>query len=282
MIAPYRLATAEERAYYEGVLYPLQDRILAVAAGYGDDLVLTGGTALARAYLHHRYSDDIDLFTLRPQAGTLGRDFANALRATGFGVEPVVESSSFVRMMVGDANGETAIQVDVAPDAPRVADALRSELGGVYVHTLRDLAANKIGAFENRSEVKDVVDLFHLAQRFAWPEIFADAERKRVPIAYEDLQHFLATPVNGSALLSAPIAEADFDRFVTTLRAEVAAEIKKKLLECRTQVPKIASSLLWDTPPELRTINPRTKPVLARRAPTLPLPQRLALLEALA
>jgi predicted nucleotidyltransferase component of viral defense system len=43
------------------VLYPLQDRILAVAAGYGDDLVLTGGTALARAYLHHRYSDDIDL-----------------------------------------------------------------------------------------------------------------------------------------------------------------------------------------------------------------------------
>jgi Nucleotidyl transferase AbiEii toxin, Type IV TA system len=282
MTAPYRLATAAERAYYEGVLYPLQDRILAIAAEYGDDLVLTGGTALARAYLHHRYSDDIDLFTLRPQAGTLGRDFANALRAAGFTVEPVVESSSFVRMMAGDANGEAAIQVDIAPDAPRVEEAVRSQLGGVYVHTLRDLAANKIGAFENRSEVKDVVDLFHLARRFTWPEIFADAERKRVPIAYEDLQHFLATPVNGSALLSEPIAEADFDRFVTTLRAEVAAEIKKKLLECRAQVPKIASSLLWDTPRELRTINPRTKSVLARRAPTLPLPQRLALLEALA
>ncbi len=284
MMAPYRLATAEERAYYEGVLYPLQDRILTVAASYGDDLVLTGGTALARAYLHHRYSDDIDLFTLRPQAGTLGRDFANALRAAGFTVEPMVESSSFVRMMVGDGGndeGGAAIQVDVAPDAPRVEDAVRSELGGVCVHTLRDLAANKIGAFENRSEVKDVVDLFHLAQRFTWPEIFADAERKRVPIAYEDLQHFLATPVNGSALLSTPIAEADFERFVTTLRAEVAAEIKKKLLECRAQIPKIASSLLWDTPREVRTINPRTKLVLARRAPTLPLPQRLALLEAL-
>jgi hypothetical protein len=282
MTAPYRLATAAERAHYEGVLYPLQDRILTIAAAYGDDLVLTGGTALARAYLHHRYSDDIDLFTLRPQAGTFGRDFANALRAAGFTVEPMVEWSSFVRMMVGDANGEAAIQVDVAPDAPRVEDAVRSELGGVCVHTLRDLAANKIGAFENRSEVKDVVDLFHLAQRFTWPDIFADAERKRVPIAYEGLQHFLATPVNGSALLSTPIAEADFERFVTTLLASAAAQIDKKFLECRAQIPKIASNLLWDTPRELRTVNRRTKLVLARRAPALPLPQRLALLEALA
>ncbi len=281
MAAPYRLATAEERAYYEGVLYPLQDRILAIAAGYGDDLVLTGGTALARLYLHHRYSDDIDLFTLRPQAGTLGRDFANALRAGGFSVEPVVESASFVRMMVGAVDGTAAIQVDVAPDTPRVEAAARSELG-VYAHTLRDIAANKIGAFENRSEVKDVVDLFHLAQRFAWPEIFADAERKRVPIAYEDLQHFLATPVNGSALLSAPIDAADFERFVATLRAEVAAEIKKKVSGCRARISEIASSLLWDAPRELRTINPRTKPVLRRRAPQLPLPQRIALLEALA
>ncbi len=281
MAAPYRLATAAERAYYEGTLYPLQDRILAVAAGYGDELVLTGGTALARVYLHHRYSDDLDLFTLQPQAGRLGRDLANALRAGGFTVEPLVASSGFVRMMVGTVDGAAAIQVDVAPDAPRVEAPVRSALGA-YVHTLRDIAANKVGAFENRSEVKDAVDLFHLAQRFAWPDVFADAERKRVPIAYEDLQHFLATPVNGSALLSAPIAEDDFARFVAALRAEAAAEINRKVSASRARIPEIASSLLWDAPRELRTINPRTRPVLQRRAPQLPLPQRIALLEALA
>jgi hypothetical protein len=38
MSVPFRVATTDERASYEGVLYPLQDRILAVAATYGDAL----------------------------------------------------------------------------------------------------------------------------------------------------------------------------------------------------------------------------------------------------
>ncbi|MDQ2909189.1 MAG: nucleotidyl transferase AbiEii/AbiGii toxin family protein, partial [Candidatus Eremiobacteraeota bacterium] len=73
MHLPFRLATPEERRLYENVLYPLQNRILSVAATYADALVLTGGTALARCYFEHRYSDDIDLFTSQPHAGLLGR-----------------------------------------------------------------------------------------------------------------------------------------------------------------------------------------------------------------
>ncbi|MEA2784014.1 MAG: hypothetical protein QOF71_118 [Candidatus Eremiobacteraeota bacterium] len=279
MSVPFRLATPEERAYYEGVLYPLQDRILAVAATYGDALVLTGGTALARLYLNHRYSDDIDLFTLQGHAGTLGRDFANELQLRGFAVEPVTESVAFMRMWVGD--GTSRVQVDVAPDAQRVEPAAPSALG-VYAHTLRDIAANKIGAFEDRAEIKDAVDLYYLAKRFTWQQLFDDAETKRVPIAYDDLRHFLETPLRGSALLVSPIEEADFVRFVASLRDEVAAEIKKKVAEYRLRLDSIVSDLLWDTPRELRTINDQTYAVLERRAPQLPLPQRIVLLEALA
>jgi len=36
--APYRVATSEERCYYAEVLYPLHDRILAIAGEYGDEL----------------------------------------------------------------------------------------------------------------------------------------------------------------------------------------------------------------------------------------------------
>ncbi|HEV2739282.1 MAG TPA: nucleotidyl transferase AbiEii/AbiGii toxin family protein [Candidatus Elarobacter sp.] len=279
MSVPFRLATPEERAYYEGILYPLQDRILAVAATYGDALVLTGGTALARLYLNHRYSDDIDLFTLQGHAGTLGRDFANELGSNGFVVEPVTEAVAFMRMWVGD--GEQRVQVDVAPDAHRVEPPEPSGLR-VYTHTLRDIAANKIGAFENRTEVKDAVDLYHLTRRFTWQQLFDDAETKRVPIAYDDLRHFLETPLRGSALLVEPIAEAEFARFVTSLRDEVAAEVKKKVTEYRLRLDSIVADLLWDTPRELRTINDQTRDVLERRAPQLPLPQRIALLEALA
>lgn len=278
MSVPFRTATDAERAYYEGVLYPLQDRILAVVATYGDALVLTGGTALARLYLGHRYSDDVDLFTLQGHAGTLGRDLANALQAAGFTIDPVTESPAFMRMLVGD--GSHSIQVDVAPDSARVEAAARSELG-VYAHALRDIAANKIGAFEDRSEVKDAVDLYYLTRRFAWSQLFADAEHKRVPIAYDDLRHFLDTPLQGAALLIQPVDEADFARFVAELREEVSAEIKKKVTEYRTRLGTIVASLLWDTPSELRTINERTRAVLERRAPQLPLPQRIALQEAL-
>jgi hypothetical protein len=279
MSVPFRVATSEEQAHYEGVLYPLQDRILAVAATYGDALVLTGGTALARLYLHHRYSDDVDLFTLQGHAGSLGRDFANELQGRGFTVEPVTEALAFMRMWVGD--GEHRVQVDVAPDAQRVEPATPSALG-VHAHAVRDIAANKIGAFENRSEVKDAVDLYHLTRRFTWRQLFDDAETKRVPIAYDDLRHFLDTPLRGSALLVSPIEETEFARFVTSLRDEVAAEVKKKVAEYRLRLDSIVRDLLWDTPSELRTINERTHDVLERRAPQLPLPQRLALLEALA
>ena len=278
-VPPFRAATPEERALYESRLYPLQDRILAVAATYADALVLTGGTALARLYLHHRYSDDLHLFTLHGHAGTLGRDFANALQSAGFSVEPVTESVAFMRMWVGDETQR--VQVDVAPDSRQIEPASRSALG-VYAHSLRDIAANKIGAFEDRSEVKDAVDLYHLTRRFAWSRLFEDAERKRVPIAYDDLRHFLDTPLRGSALLTEPIDDADFTRFVAALRDEVAAEIKKKVADYRSRLDTVVSSLLWDTPRELRTINERTRAVLERRAAQLPLPQRIALLEALA
>ena len=278
MSVPFRVATAEERASYEGVLYPLQDRILAVAATYGDALVLTGGTALARLYLHHRYSDDLDLFTLEPKPGELGRAFANTLQAHGLIIEPVTEAVAFLRMWVGD--GEHRVRVDIAPDAQRVDPPAPSALG-VHIHTLRDIAANKIGAFEDRSEVKDAVDLYHLTRRFTWRRLFDDAETKRVAIAYDDLRDFLETPLRGSALLVTPIGETEFARFVASLRDEVAAEVKTKVAEHRLRLDSIVCDLLWDTPSELRTINDQTHDVLERRAPQLPLPQRIVMLEAL-
>jgi len=57
----YRSATDEEAAFYQQRLYPLQDHVFSLCANY-EDLYLTGGTALARYYFQHRWSDDIDLF----------------------------------------------------------------------------------------------------------------------------------------------------------------------------------------------------------------------------
>ena len=46
----------------EKVLYPFQDEVLAMAARVDTGFYLTGGTALGRIHLRHRYSEDLDLF----------------------------------------------------------------------------------------------------------------------------------------------------------------------------------------------------------------------------
>ena len=48
--------------YYLDTLYPFQDKILDVIGRLKLDFYLTGGTALGRCYLNHRYSDDLDFF----------------------------------------------------------------------------------------------------------------------------------------------------------------------------------------------------------------------------
>ncbi len=51
-----------DAAWFESVLYPFQDEVLAVAAPVETGFYLTGGTALGRVHLRHRYSEDLDLF----------------------------------------------------------------------------------------------------------------------------------------------------------------------------------------------------------------------------
>src|SRR3990172_6244146 len=51
-----------DSAFYLTRLYPMQDRVLAQLASVETGFYLTGGTAASRAYLHHRFSDDLDLF----------------------------------------------------------------------------------------------------------------------------------------------------------------------------------------------------------------------------
>lgn len=48
--------------FYIDSLYPSQNRILKIINAFSNPFYLTGGTALSRGYLNHRYSDDLDFF----------------------------------------------------------------------------------------------------------------------------------------------------------------------------------------------------------------------------
>lgn len=51
-----------DKSFYFDVLYPFQDDIIQVIHALETGFYLTGGTASSRAYLQHRFSDDLDFF----------------------------------------------------------------------------------------------------------------------------------------------------------------------------------------------------------------------------
>ena len=67
-------------------------------------------------------------------------------------------------------------------------DGLIKTAHSIFVNSLADIGANKISAFEDRAEIKDIIDLDDITQRLPLARLGARlADVKRVPAAYENL-----------------------------------------------------------------------------------------------
>ncbi len=270
-----RLATEQERQFYEQALYPLQNRVLSLAARYEGDIALTGGTALSRFYFHHRLSEDIDLFTkeadIRAFAAAITSDFA----AAGLPIEQEKTTPDFARLFAGHQH----MKVELCRDLPRI-DPIRKTAEGFFVHTLRDIAGNKIAAFEDRAEQKDLIDLYYLVQRLGWPALFTAADAKRVAPPYEYLRHLPTRRLQGDVLLLHEIP--DLDRFAKTAGEAVLQELKKKVASCENEatISNTIARLLWDAPPERRRLRSDNLAIIRRRAAVLSEPKRVAVYKA--
>jgi hypothetical protein len=148
---------------------------------------------------------------------------------------------------------------------------------GVLVNSLEDLGANKITAFEDRAEIKDIVDLYYITQRIPLERLFALADAKRVPVAYEQLLTINVSGIAGNVLLTTDLDEESLTGFVAELKAQAEAEVKKKEQIALDNIDPIVSKLLWDFPAERRTVNPYSRAVLQRRLRSLQLPERRAM-----
>lgn len=144
-------------------LTPLQQRLIAAFFSRTDAFFLTGGSALAGYYLHHRTSQDLDFFSVDDIAFPHGkRLLEDAVRSLGGSLEVVREYPGFVECRA-TVNHEH-LKVDLVRDtAPQIVSE-KPRYGGAIVDTLADIAANKICAIVGRSEIRDYVDLWFLAR----------------------------------------------------------------------------------------------------------------------
>lgn len=270
----YRKATTEERERYEQSLYALQDKVFEVASVYEDKIYLTGGTALSRFYFQHRLSDDLDFFTTTDDLKLIANDFVARLQAKGFSPEIDRLDVYFARVFV-EENG-LQLKVEFVREFNLYGKLIKTDKG-IYINNLEDIGANKISAFEDRAEMKDIIDLFFITQRLAWEELFRIADTKRVPVAYEELLTINVDGISGKALTLADIDESALATFLDELKAQTEAQVKKKEQAAMNNLTKIVEKLLWDFPLEDRKLDRYSKPVLKRRLNRLPLPERKAL-----
>lgn len=146
------------------VLSDTQQGVINVLASSSlrDRFYWTGGTLLAEQYLHHRRSDDIDLFSDTPFSYEEIFPLVSSIKeyAKLFSIE---EKKVFDRWEFFLHNKEEVRVEFVHYDFPKLEE--RTIWQGVFIDSLDDLAANKTMALVERREPKDAVDIYFLMKK---------------------------------------------------------------------------------------------------------------------
>lgn len=149
------------------ILTPLQRRILTQVgqSPLGKDLFLSGGTALAAVYLQHRYSLDLDFFTVNPaalaQVPAVMQDIVAHLGAQATFTRTL---GTFLECFVQLPNGER-VELDFAQDNPyRLGPPDYNAELGIQIDNATDITCNKLSALFDRAEPKDFVDVYFVTR----------------------------------------------------------------------------------------------------------------------
>ena len=165
-------------AFYLNKLYPLQDKILQLFADNNIGHYLTGGTALSRAYLNHRYSDDLDFFLNNDPVFEKEADRAIALLQNNF-QEINIDNRQldFRRIFVNE--NDLQLKLDFVNDVEYHLNGF--EKTNLYFKTDNPLniLSNKISAL-NRQSAKDIADIIEISRNYSfnWPNLIEDASKK--------------------------------------------------------------------------------------------------------
>ncbi len=182
-------------------------------------LYLTGGTAASRAYLHHRFSDDLDFFTNDSPNFELWADrLIQVLQAREDWSTTVVQRERrFVRLSLV-RNGVT-LKIDIVNDVPsHLGEIRRHEILG-RIDTPENILANKLTAAVDREEPKDFADIWGFCCLLGLPlsPAIEGAQSKAAGIFPADLARLLCSVNRRDWDLVRWIEAPDPDRFISDL-----------------------------------------------------------------
>ena len=141
-------------------LYRFQDEALDILKPLEIGFYLTGGTAASRGYLHHRFSEDLDLFVNDDQRFGLWADqVVAALTAHKEWVTRIVlKDPRFVRILL--ERPALTLKIELVNDVPAHVGLITKHLALGRLDSAENILANKLSALLDREESKDLADVW--------------------------------------------------------------------------------------------------------------------------
>lgn len=181
--------------FYKEELYPLQDKVLQTLSGLETHFYLSGGTALSRCFLKHRFSDDLDFF-VNDRADFKDELFKIQAELNRFyDIEIQRSGERFQRLML--QSDEVILKLEFINDVPFHFGGFESCEFFSRVDNPLNILSNKITAIMDRDEAKDFADIFSIVEyvkKIDWKSIFVSAASKSAgifaPLAAEKLSNF--------------------------------------------------------------------------------------------
>lgn len=193
-----------------GKLYHLQDKFLSWWFTIDLPFYLTGGTALGRFYLNHRFSEDLDFFT---NADPGYADYITILKNKigerfALNIQESLFTSDFTRFYIVD-NG-LALKIELVNNvAYYPGNPLVYKFG--LIDQPHSILSNKLTAIAGRDEPKDIFDIIHLSLNYSfnWQDIFYQAKQKSVINEIDVEQRLNSFPVEWLAHVNWLVTPAD-------------------------------------------------------------------------
>lgn len=139
---------------------------------------LSGGTALAGFYLHHRYSEDLDFFSEQEVDFLAIQTFFHKLKST-LGIKKIDFQQSFNRNLffLNLTSGILKTEFTYFPFPPIETGPMQYS---VRLDSLLDIAVNKLFTIYQRTHARDYIDLYCIchAQNFNMSDLIKQAKIK--------------------------------------------------------------------------------------------------------
>lgn len=202
-------------------LFPLQDKVLEALQPILDEFYLTGGTALGRFYLGHRFSEDLDFFVNSDSGFQNKVKLIEKKLINDFSLlrEQTVLYEDFVRYFINFE--ESVLKIEFVNDVQYRSGKPTNYKYGM-IDTPLNILTNKLTAIVSRDEPKDIFDICSIARSYSfnWINIFEEAKKKVIINEIEVEQRIRIFPVtlfNYVDWLINPIDKVNFSRIISNI-----------------------------------------------------------------